>query len=93
MSPRVVVVIPCYRQAHLLPEAVASVAAQTFDDLACVVAGIPAADFARLVRSHVPSFVLRTADRFGFSFDGIEKLLRVVSPFALAPGLRTPLPP
>lgn len=57
MSPRVVVVIPCYRQAHLLPEAVASVAAQTLDDLECVVVddGSPddtAATTTRLMREH-----------------------------------------
>jgi hypothetical protein len=56
-------------------------------DLACVVAGIPAADFARLVRSHVPEVVFRAADRLGFSFERIERLLRVVSPFAFAPGV------
>jgi glycosyltransferase involved in cell wall biosynthesis len=32
MHPRVTVVIPCYNQAHFLPEAVASVAAQTLGD-------------------------------------------------------------
>jgi len=37
VAARVLIVIPCYRQAHLLPEAVASVAAQTFTDFECVV--------------------------------------------------------
>jgi hypothetical protein len=54
-------------------------------DLDCVVAGIPAADFARLVRSHVPERVLRAAGRLGFSFERVERLLRVVSPFAFEP--------
>ena len=54
-------------------------------DLDCVVAGIPAADFARLVRSHVPELVFRAAERLGFSFERIERLLRVVSPFAFEP--------
>lgn len=56
-------------------------------DLDCVVAGVPAADFPRLVRSHVPAVVFRVAERFGFSFERIERLLRVVSPFAIAPGV------
>jgi len=54
-------------------------------DLDCVVAGIPAADFARLLRSHVPKLVFRAAGRLGFPFERIERLLRVVSPFAFEP--------
>ncbi|MHC4850196.1 MAG: glycosyltransferase family 2 protein [Planctomycetota bacterium] len=57
MPSRVQIVIPCYRQAHLLPEAVASVAAQTFTDFECVVIddGSPddtAAVAERLAREH-----------------------------------------
>jgi glycosyltransferase involved in cell wall biosynthesis len=37
MSPRVVVVTPCYRQAHFLPEAIESVAEQSYRDIECVV--------------------------------------------------------
>jgi glycosyltransferase involved in cell wall biosynthesis len=36
-SPKVSVVIPCYNQARYLPDAVASVAAQTFDDWEIVI--------------------------------------------------------
>jgi len=36
-SPVVSVVIPCYNQAHYLPEAVESVVAQTFHDWECVI--------------------------------------------------------
>jgi hypothetical protein len=54
-------------------------------DLDCVVAGIPAADFPRLVRSHVPDAVLWAARRLGLRFEHIEELLRVVSPFAFEP--------
>jgi hypothetical protein len=54
-------------------------------DLDCVVAGIPAADFARLVKSHVPDAVLWAAERLGFRFERIEDLLRVVSPFSFEP--------
>lgn len=63
MCPRVVVVTPCYGQAHLLPEAVGSVAAQTFRDLECVVVddGSPddtAAVTQRLMEQH-PDLALR----------------------------------
>ena len=54
-------------------------------DLDCVVAGIPAADFGRLVRSHIPKLVFRAAGRLGFPFERVERLLRVVSPFAFEP--------
>lgn len=37
MPPRVVVVTPCYGQAHLLPDAAGSVAEQTFRDLEYVI--------------------------------------------------------
>jgi glycosyltransferase involved in cell wall biosynthesis len=36
-APTVTIVIPCYKQAHLLPEAVESVLAQTFTDWECVI--------------------------------------------------------
>ncbi len=55
------------------------------DGLDCVIAGIPATDFVRLVRSHVPAVLLRAADRLGFDFDRIERLLHVVSPLAFEP--------
>jgi hypothetical protein len=61
--------------------------AATEPDLDCVVAGVPAADFPRLVRSHVPGVVFRAAERLGFCFERIERLLRVVSPFALDPAV------
>lgn len=55
------------------------------DGLDCVIAGVPATDFVRLVRGHLPGFLVRAADRFGFTFDRIEKLLSVVSPFGFEP--------
>ena len=55
------------------------------ENLACVIAGVPAADFVRLMRAHVPEFLIRAASRIGFSFDKAEHLLRVVSPLALPP--------
>jgi hypothetical protein len=55
------------------------------ENLDCVIAGIPATDFMRLLRSHVPALVLRAAARIGFSFERAEPLLRVISPLALSP--------
>jgi hypothetical protein len=55
------------------------------DDLDCVILGVPASDFSRLLRTHVPNFVLRTAERFGISFHAAERLLSVVSPFSFVP--------
>ncbi len=54
-------------------------------EVACVIAGIPAADFPRLARSHVPDPVLWAVERRGFCFERVERLLRVVSPFAFEP--------
>ncbi|MEE9607832.1 MAG: alpha/beta hydrolase [Myxococcota bacterium] len=55
------------------------------EQLDCVVVGIPAVDFVRLLRSHTPQFLQRAAERIGFSFERVEQLLRVVSPLALKP--------
>jgi hypothetical protein len=55
------------------------------NDLDCVIVGIPATDFSRLLNAHVPSFVLRAAEYFGISFHAAERLLSVVSPFSFAP--------
>jgi glycosyltransferase involved in cell wall biosynthesis len=68
MVPRVVVVIPCFRQAQYLPEAVASVAAQTYGDLECVVVddGSPddaAAVTGRLMRGLPNLRLLRQENR------------------------------
>jgi hypothetical protein len=57
------------------------------DDLDCAIAGIPATDFMRLVRSHVPKVVLRGAEMVGLSVERLEKLLSVVSPFSFRPRL------
>jgi len=55
------------------------------EDLDCVIVGIPAADFARLLQTHVPNIVLKAAERFGASFGAVERLLSVVSPFSFTP--------
>jgi dienelactone hydrolase len=54
-------------------------------DLACVVAGIPATDLAALVWRHGPEHILRIAEERGFERERAERVLRVVSPLALAP--------
>jgi hypothetical protein len=57
------------------------------EDLDCAIAGIPATDFMRLVRSHVPKVLLRGAEMVGLSSERIERLLSVVSPFSFRPRL------
>jgi len=53
-------------------------------ELDCVIVGIPAIDFMRLLRAHLPSIVERAALRVGLSFREIEQLLQVISPLALS---------
>jgi hypothetical protein len=55
--------------------------------LACAVVGIPATDFARLIRQHAPSLLLRAAESSGLHIDEVSRMLRVVSPLALKPRL------
>ena len=54
-------------------------------DLACVIAGVPAADFVALEQWHAPPFARRIAARAGTDWEAARKLLSVVSPLALAP--------
>lgn len=53
--------------------------------LACVVAGIPATDLAALVWEHGPEHILHVAEGRGLDRGQAERVLRVVSPLALAP--------
>jgi hypothetical protein len=55
------------------------------EQLECVIAGIPAADFVRLLRSHAPGVGIRALERLGVDFDKLDDLLRVVSPLAIPP--------
>ena len=57
----------------------------SLEPLDCVVVGIPASDFARLIRQHAPGALLRAAEASGLRMEDVEHLLRVVSPLALAP--------
>jgi hypothetical protein len=50
-----------------------------------VVAGIPATDLAALIWTHGPEHVLHVAERRGLERARAERVLRVVSPLALAP--------
>jgi len=53
--------------------------------LACAIAGIPVADFARIVFRHAPPLHLRDVLEAGVDADRMRELKRVVSPLALAP--------
>ncbi len=55
------------------------------DQLACVIAGIPATDFTRLIRQHAPAPLLRAAASEGLHLGDVQRMLQVVSPLALAP--------
>lgn len=61
----------------------ASLLASLDDDLACVIAGIPLADFSRAVYRHGPPLYLRAAAHAGLEEDSILDVLRVVSPLVL----------
>lgn len=63
----------------------AALVASLEEDLDCVIAGIPAADFARLARWHAPALFWHLAERFGYRLEPVERLLRVVSPLAMPP--------
>jgi hypothetical protein len=56
-------------------------------DLACAVAGIPAADFAWLIQHHTPDTLMREIEAGGLSRHQLEALLSVVSPLQLTPKL------
>jgi hypothetical protein len=57
-------------------------------DLACVIAGIPATDFARLSWKHGPADSLRRAEELGIGLGETRDLKKVVSPLALPPQVR-----
>jgi hypothetical protein len=54
-------------------------------DLGCAIAGIPVADFARIVFRHAPPLHLRDAIGAGLVDRRLRELERVVSPLALEP--------
>jgi dienelactone hydrolase len=54
-------------------------------ELDCVVAGIPAACFLGLARWNAPAPLVRLADRLGFPWERLERVLTVISPLAFSP--------
>ncbi len=54
-------------------------------DLACAVAGIPVADFARIVTHHGPPLQIRYLEHRGFREEHMSEVLRVVAPLVLDP--------
>lgn len=60
------------------------------EPLACVVAGIPAVDFAGLTWRHGAPLEVRYAEHHGLVHDEIHELLTVISPLALAPRIPQP---
>jgi len=54
-------------------------------ELACVVAGIPATDLTALIWAHGPAHLLQRDEYLGLHRERAERVLRVVSPLALAP--------
>jgi hypothetical protein len=52
-------------------------------DLQCVIVGIPATNFVRLARWHIPSFLHAATEFVGLHWDELETIMRVVSPLAM----------
>jgi hypothetical protein len=55
------------------------------DDLACVIAGMPATCYVSVARWNIPPLLWRLAETFGVPWQEIERLMRVISPLALPP--------
>ena len=54
-------------------------------DLACVIPGIPASDYARLVWRHAPPSMIRSVEANGISQADLREALTPASPLALSP--------
>jgi hypothetical protein len=63
----------------------AALVASVEEHLDGVVAGIPAIDVPRLLKSHVPGALRFAVDRLGFPAATVERVLHPVSPLALQP--------
>lgn len=65
----------------------AALLASLTGDLDVVVCGVPATSHSAIARRNLPSFLVRATEWFGFAWERIDALLRVVSPLALPPRL------
>ena len=54
-------------------------------DLDVVICGVPATSHTAIARRNLPTFLVRSSEWLGFSWEHIEALLRVVSPLSLPP--------
>ena len=63
----------------------AALLASLAPELTTVIAGVPAADFPRLVWQHVPAAERARIERAGVSREAAARVMRPVSPLALAP--------
>jgi dienelactone hydrolase len=63
----------------------AALVAALEDDLACVIAGMPASCYVRLARWNLPGFLWQASAALGMPWDLIERLVRVISPLAFVP--------
>jgi len=63
----------------------AALTASLEERLDCVIAGIPATCFVRLLGSQLPEIAVRALARVGLPLERIETLLRVVSPLCMKP--------
>jgi hypothetical protein len=63
----------------------AALTASLEERLDCVIAGIPATCFVRLLGSQLPEIAVRALARVGLPLERIETLLRVVSPLCMTP--------
>jgi len=61
----------------------ASLLASVEEKIDCLIAGIPAADLLRMIRSTTPSFLLRAAGKMGLVIEDVERLFKVISPLSI----------
>jgi hypothetical protein len=63
----------------------AALVAALEEDLACVIAGMPATCYVGLARANLPAFLIDVAERLGVPWDVVARLTRVISPLAFVP--------
>ena len=55
------------------------------EELACVIPGVPATDFARMLWRHGPALQVRFMEQRGIVHDEVAEVFRVISPLVLEP--------